>query len=550
MTAGESKPGVIRSPDGFSRTVMTDQSRDGDPTPHESSAETASEVVSLRPLLQLLAKYRNVIAIAVVGAMALCGAGLLAIAALKPTERTGSLQFRLLFDGASEGRYPNGTSFSPAEIVATPVLNEVFRINDLQRYGSYQDFKDSMAVLRSSVAIDMLAAAYSARLADTRLTAVDRARIEDEFRKKREALIDPVYTVTIRRSERLSSMPAALMEKVLNDTLQVWARQTDEVKGVTRFDVPVFSPNILKPDILEQDYLMAADGLRVQARRAAGLAAKLMQLPGASSIRSEKDRTSLSDVSYDIADTLRNRIEPLILLIQDQGLAARPQAVSKYLQGRVTDIRLERDATNARIAALQDALRGYMTSSSRPRETPGQTGTRPAAPLEGQTVIPQMSDSFLDRIIEMSTQTQAADVEYRKKLTDRIIREGEALFELNQSAGYYEALERGFRPAARAVTAGEEEIRAQLRVAYDALVLAINRLMTLYDELSAQRLNPATMLYAVSDPFSSRTTRALTSRTVVFSLALAAVLALLLAPVGCAIHQSMERDRRRMRHVA
>jgi hypothetical protein len=529
---------------------MTDHARDVDATSHESSADSPSEVVSLRPLLLLLAKYRNVIALSVVGAMALCGAGLLAIAALMPTEHTGSLQFRLLFDGASEGRYPNGTSFSPAEIVATPVLNEVFRVNDLQRYGSYQDFKDSMAVLRSSVAIDMLAAAYSARLADTRLTGVDRARIEDEFRKKREALIDPVYTVTIRRSERLSAMPTALMEKVLNDTVQIWARQTDEVKGVTRFDVPVFSPGILKPDLLEQDYLMAADGLRVQARRAAGLAARLMQLPGASSIRSEKDRTSLSDVSYDIADTLRNRIEPLIFLIQERGLATQPQVMAKYLEGRVTDLRLERDATNARIAALQDALQGYMSNSARSRETPGQAGNRPAQPLEGQTVIPQMSDSFLDRIIEMSTQTQAADVEYRKKLTDRIIREGEALFELNQSAAYYDALERGFRPAARSVTAGEDDVRAQLRLAYDALVLAINRLMVLYDELSAQRLNPATMLYAVSDPFSSRTTRALTSRTVVFSLALAAVLALFVAPIGCAIHQSIDRDRRRMRRLA
>jgi hypothetical protein len=522
---------------------------DDSSTPSASPDEYADEVVPLRPLIQLLSTYRRILALAVLMAVALSGALLLGLAVMLPSERTGSIQFRLLFDGAAENRYPNGTTFSPAEIVATPVLSEVYLVNDLKRFGEYRDFKDSMSVLRSNLALDLLAASYQARLADTKLAPVDRARLEDEFRKKREAITDPVYSVAIRRHERLRAMPTALMEKILNDTLATWARQADELKGVTRLNLPVFSQSILKPDILEKDYLMAADGLRVQARRAGDLAQKLMLVPGAASIRSQKDKTSLSDVSFDIADILRNQIDPLVYLIKERGLTSDAQAMEQYLHGRVLDLRLERDATRARVQALQDALQSYMAATSaRPREGAAGAGSsgRPAQGLETQTLIPQINDTFLDRLIAMSTQTQARDVEFRQRLTDRVIKEGEALFDLDRSTAYYEGLVKTGRTG-NATSGQGAAARTQLRGAYDALVAAINRLMTLYEEVSAQRLNPTTMLYAVSDPFTTRTQYALTSGTVFLVLTLAVLMALLLTPIGCAIHQAYVRKARAAR---
>src|SRR5689334_9419514 len=92
--------------------------------------DSHGDVVSLKPLFRFLAMYRRVLALAVAAAVALCIVVLLILMLVLPTERTASIQVRLLFDGAAESRYPNGTPFSPAEIVATPVLSEVYRIND------------------------------------------------------------------------------------------------------------------------------------------------------------------------------------------------------------------------------------------------------------------------------------------------------------------------------------------------------------------------------------------------------------------------------------
>jgi hypothetical protein len=146
----------------------------------------------------------------------------------------------------------------------------------------------------------------------------------------------------------------------------------------------------------------------------------------------------------------------------------------------------------------------------------------------------------------MSTQTQARDVEFRQRLTDRVIKEGEALFDLDRSTAYYEGLVKTGRTG-NATSGQGAAARTQLRGAYDALVAAINRLMTLYEEVSAQRLNPTTMLYAVSDPFTTRTQYALTSGTVFLVLTLAVLMALLLTPIGCAIHQAYVRKARAAR---
>ena len=146
-------------------------------------------------------------------------------------ERLGTLEFRLLFEGASQGQYPNGTPFSSAEITSTPVLTDVFEMNELERYGSYDDFNNSVFVLQSNPELELLSYEYEAKLAAPELTPVDRAGIEEEFRTKREGLTDPRFSLNLREDARLSSISPSVVSKVLDDTLATWARQADERKG-------------------------------------------------------------------------------------------------------------------------------------------------------------------------------------------------------------------------------------------------------------------------------------------------------------------------------
>jgi hypothetical protein len=53
---------------------------------------------------------------------------------VQPTTRSASLGFRPVFDGAQAGRYPNGLPFSPTDIVAASIVNQVFAKNSIQEY--------------------------------------------------------------------------------------------------------------------------------------------------------------------------------------------------------------------------------------------------------------------------------------------------------------------------------------------------------------------------------------------------------------------------------
>ena len=73
----------------------------------------------LGDLLRPLVYYRRLIWQGTLSATAIAALlGGLYLLALQPTAWSATLGFRPLFDGASEGKYPNGLPFAPADITA------------------------------------------------------------------------------------------------------------------------------------------------------------------------------------------------------------------------------------------------------------------------------------------------------------------------------------------------------------------------------------------------------------------------------------------------
>jgi len=98
-------------------------------------------------------------------------------------------------------------------MVSTPVLSEVFKANDLQRYTAFAKFKDAVFVLQTNRDLELLSCEYTAKLSDSKLGPVDRARLEEEFRKKRESLGSAGFSLNIRRNETLLTMPDAMLSE-------------------------------------------------------------------------------------------------------------------------------------------------------------------------------------------------------------------------------------------------------------------------------------------------------------------------------------------------
>ena len=511
----------------------------------------------IMPQFKLILGYRRAVVSIVAGVMGAFVVVILVAAIIVPVERIGEIGFRLLFSGASGGVYPNGLPFSSAEITATPVLREVFDENALSRFGSYEDFNNSVFILQSSDALNLLGYEYQTKLADGRLTPVDRASIEDEFQRKRESLADPRFTLNLRQDDRLITMPPLLVSKVLDDTLATWARQAQDRKGAFRYDIPVLSANIFPRNSLDdENWLTSVDMLRTKAVRIQSHMGMISTLPGASLVRVGDDQGSLDEARLRLAELLRFELQPSFLLMrrlevsdEEAGRAAR-----EYIGDRLLLVALERDEAQRRVIALQESLRAYMFQKG--ASLTGEQ-TAEAAVVGGgfglgpndSGLTPQLSESFLDRLVDMSTVN--SDQGYRQELTDRIIEESIGLVALEREYEYYELAEgvsRRMEDRVSSVGDADREgaflsAKARFENTRDEVTDLVAQVNAIYEELSALNLNPSTMLYSVTTPFMTRTERAVSIGAVLLYGTLVFMLSLFLVPLGCLVHSYYRNEK-------
>jgi hypothetical protein len=512
-----------------------------------------SHEISLKPLIQRLYSNRNRLVTAVAASMLLFGVVALAQFLRAPVERIATLQFRPLFEGADKAEYPNGTPFSSADILATPVLTQVFEANQLERFGTFRGFKSALFVVQSNPEIDLLSYEYQSKLSDAKLTPVDRARIEEEFRKKRESL--PVgYTLSFRRREGASRMPQDLMSKVLDDVLSTWAAQAAERRGVLKYNVSVLSKNILQQGALEtEDYIVIVDILRSKILRTLENIDVIAALPGAAVMRTKEGNVSLAEVRANLEDVLRFKVQPLIGLIRSTGLSKDPELAILYLENQLFQNKLEANQATGTVQTLQASLRQYMQEGQsvggQPMAGEQQAGQSPIPGMGVPAMIPQFGESFLDRLTQMATQN--SDIEFRQDITERVIEEGVKAVALEKDTSYYEdllgalrgTLRRGGTPEQMEVRGrAGERVQAKAKETLADLMRALDQVNAIYTDLSAHNLNANALLYQVTAPFTVRTTRAVSLQTLAIAGLLVFILATVLSAAGVLAYGYMRRE--------
>lgn len=514
--------------------------RPGEGEVSPTAVESHDDDISLSVYFETLWRYRSVIVAAVALVTVLFAIGLIAFRLRSPVERVSSIQFRLLFDGAAQNRYPNGTPFSPSDIVGAPVVADVFAANDLKRFGSYEYFKRLLNVQQASLAQSALASEYQSKLADVKLTPVERAKLEEEWKNKRESLIDPVFSLSMRRSEQFTQIPASLAEKVLNDILETWAQQADLRKGALRYQVPILSAKSLSlENIVSDDYLITADLLRTRAVRIVRSIDELEKLPGALTMRTSKDHVSLPEIRAMLEDSIRFDIEPLLGIIRSQGITKNAQQLALYAANAAFQIRLDKEEIEGRARALQAGLREYMSQSG------AQVGS--ATPRDGnrtngvemQTVMPQLSESFIDQLQQVFVRTSKDEIEYRRNLTNQLIEESKRATTFDRDLAYYEDLAKSVKGVGAHSSGSPEMIKLitdRTTKAFGLISKATDQLSEFYTELSAQNLGSAASLYVITGPFAQRDERALSTRAVAMLFGLTLLVTLLVVPTGCLMH--------------
>lgn len=420
---------------------------------------------------------------------------LLGILTFGPNRQETTLTFRLIFDGIDKGQYPNGTRFAPAHLVATPVLQEVYRRNGLAQFIEFEDFKDAFAVTAVNPATERLRREYQARVQDRRLASVDRKKLEDEYATRVQVLQRGEYTLVLNIGGTFQRWPETLAGKVMDDVLGVWVEQS-RGRGLLRFDLNIFSENILNElNPALDDYPMLLDRMRVVIERVRKNLQELAATEGARLLRVEARRVSLGELDVQLQDAVKYRLSMIEAPVYTLGLFKERELTSSYITEQLFRLQREAQSTKSQIAAVHQSLAGYNAS----RAGGG------AMPSEGNPSMQQSSGSFLDQMMDLSA--QGTNVTFRQDLVWRLLKLDRELAELADERQVYEKMQQALNADGRKVELDRKEVepwvQQQIAGMIEGLRQTLGVVRLLHAEIAQRNLQPS-MVYSVPDPLEQR----------------------------------------------
>lgn len=432
-----------------------------------------------------------------IASAAVVGLGALIYLFLQPVSRIAILEFRPTFRGASQGEYPNSLPFGNNDVVAAPVVDSVYDSNSLADFCSREAFRGGFFVEKRSDRSAFLDSDYQARLSDTRLTSVERERIQAEYEAKREALPTQFRLVFVKPPS-CSAVPDAIVRKVMADVLATWAEQSETQRGVLNHQVEVLTPAIMDVGETEEaSLLLRADLIRTALWNVVANIEKVTKIPGAALVRLKPAGTTFAEVRNKVLDLVRARLEPLVASAGQSMVSQSTLWVSEA----VASSEREQQAAEGRANAYLSALREY---SGMAQTAQANRATAPAGgqASDVQTIWPQFDRTFIDRIVEMSQ----GNTVFRQELTESMIEATVASVEARDRASYYRRLQQALRePEGAQLTPAEVDARLD-QIVTQAKTLVMD-FTTLYEEFSRVSFRPAAAMYQTDKPVTTQASR-------------------------------------------
>jgi hypothetical protein len=481
--------------------------------------------ISISHFTHVLKSYRSVILLSLACVVLAYLIVAVAVYLFSPIQRVTSQPFRLDFEGAGKGEYPNRTKFNIADIINGPILARAWKDNRLGDFVGFGEFSRAVYVLESNPQYDLLAAEYQSKLADSRLSPIDRERLQKEFEMKTASIAKNEYSINLDRRGSLHSIPEPLARKVLLDVLNDWADFAVNQQHVIAYQVSVLSPDVVKPSTIEQnDPVAAIEVLRAKTNRVISNINKIEQLPGATLARTADDHQSLEEVKIRIDDIMRFRLEPLLaIVLHTPSLIPDRAGTIRFLESQLAYDQRQLEATQRLADSARDAMAVYEQRQSLEVTTTGENAAKGEQAKANEGVTPQLSDTFLDRL--MSLAGRANDAEYRQGLVDIYRKALGETIPLKQAVAYdTQVLEEFRKPAAAATGLDRAAVQAQIDQTRSEVAQLITKMNDLFQVVS-RNMTPSTQLFTLTGPPSTRTLRTVSPQR----LALYGLLVLLLS---------------------
>ena len=514
---------------------------------HTEPVEPIEYPVSISHVVHTIRAYRPAILLswAAVAIAYLILAVLLVIMA--PSQRVTSQHFRIDFEGAQTGHYPNGVKFSTAEIVSTPLLVKVFRGNQLDRFTNFADFSRAIFILEANAQYELLAAEYQSRLADLKLSPVDRDRIQKEWESKAAAIAKNDYSINYLRNPNSPTLPETLVRKVLTDVLNEWALHAIRDQHVLRYQISILSPEVLNEMAAgDEDYVIRVQILRSKVVRVISNIDSLALIPSAIMVRTPVDGLSLQEIRLRLVEIIRFRLEPLNGIVRASGLIKNPATTLRFLESQLAYDQRGLRAAQDQADSIRQAIAVYALDqhalTPEPKEASAAGRPKPANG-NGETVMPQFTDSFIDRLMALTH--QSGDVEYRQRLVDEYRKATVATVPAQQEVQYDQEVLNLVRsaPAGGPTSTLRAQVSREMENSDTEVRRLISRVNEIY-EIVSRNLNPATEMFALTAPPTTHTERSVSLTKLALFGGLTMLASLVLIIGACLMHARVREEER------
>jgi hypothetical protein len=284
--------------------------------------------------------------------------------------------------------------------------------------------------------------------------------------------------------------------------------------------------------------LINIDMLRAKVIRVMTNIIQIRRLPAAELARTDKDAVSLNDISIRLDEIVRFRLEPLIHRTAAAGLDDRAETL-RYLESQLSyDQRLLEG--QQRIADTADhTLELYLSGRSTPELGASPAGQIRPSGTAGDTLMPQLSESFLERLIQLTSNKE--DVVYRQALAERYHEASLNTIALQEAVSYHQTILSFVRSAPKGDPLTRNVVDQQILATRNEVRALVMKMHEIYRDLS-RNLNPSTELISRTGVPTTRVSRSISIKQLALYGVLTAFLALPVLIFFCLLHNRVREE--------
>ena len=413
--------------------------------------------------------------------------------AIPPVARTAYMEITPTFPGAREGRYPNRAPFSPQDIVATSVVEPVWRAQGLEAVVSLPDLCRNLQIVRGGDELDLLRSDYQQKLSNSKLTATERSALEAEFSSKSKALSGASFEILL--SAPGYSMSNGQMERLLGAIPVEWARASD-VAGARSYEYPLplgkelrASAEQISPDSQAASSVIHAERMKSFIDALSTSIAAMSKLPGSDVVKDSRG-ASIVDLGQEVISIRRNMVIPAYLDTMQEAKAIDPDGYASIRSTRRKLLESELNSAKEKSRVLVEAFNDYADETRLVRR---KTDSNVDDPRQAG-ILANVDGTFIDRVIEQAVKSR--DVEYRRELTDRRLQAELDVIDRTTTSEFETWLEKTVqeRPATPSAMLASAKRLATLTESLATFADRAHEIMTI---LSARNLNSTSNMYMV-----------------------------------------------------